>query len=74
MSAVTATAKTSEGSATSIQNNVIKDNDQYGIILQNQPAMAPPTGSNTFSGNKVGDTDTVAAGTFGIDASSFATQ
>jgi parallel beta-helix repeat protein len=63
-----------EGSATSIQNNVIEDNDKYGIILQNQPAMPPATSSNTYSGNKVGNTDTVAPGTYGIDASDFATQ
>ena len=53
---------------------MIEDNDQYGIILQNQPATAPSTAGNTFSGNKVGDTETVAAGTFGIDTSDFATQ
>jgi parallel beta-helix repeat protein len=63
-----------EGSATTIQNNVIKDNDEYGIILQNQPAMPPATAGNTFSGNKMGDTETVASGTFGIDSSSFVTQ
>jgi parallel beta-helix repeat protein len=63
-----------EGIATTIQSNVIEDNDEYGIILQNQPATPPATTGNTFSGNKMGDAETVAAGTFGIDSSNFATQ
>jgi hypothetical protein len=63
-----------EDASTSIVMNRFLDNDQYGIILQNQPAMPPSTANNTIMGNKAGATQTVAAGTYGINQSDFATQ
>jgi parallel beta-helix repeat protein len=58
------------GSTTVIQKNTFQDNDQYGIILQNQP-NAPDTSDNTFKGNVLGDTSSVSAGTFGVRVDAF---
>lgn len=49
---------------TSIESNRFSDHEQYAIIIQNQP-NAPPTDTNTFSGNKLGNVSSVPAGTYG---------
>ncbi|MEO7330547.1 MAG: right-handed parallel beta-helix repeat-containing protein [Minicystis sp.] len=58
---------------TSVENNVFQDNDQYGIILQNQPGMVS-LGSNTFMGNTLGDSADVSAGTYAVQDEDFATK
>ncbi len=57
----------------SVEDNVFEDNDQYGIILQNQPGMVS-LGSNTFQGNTLGDSSAVGAGTYPVQDQDFATK
>lgn len=59
------------GAATTIKGNTFQDNDEYGIILQNQMS-APATTDNIFQGNTLGDMSSVSAGTFSVNTSDFA--
>lgn len=59
------------GTATTLDNNQITDNDQYGIILQNQPDM-PAFGMSTVSGNKLG-AQAPAGMMFDVNKDAFAT-
>ena len=62
------------GTATTIENNQIEDNDEYGIILQNQGA-APNLGVNKTTGNKAGAQKDIPAGgtTADVVTAAFAT-
>ncbi|HVY45003.1 MAG TPA: right-handed parallel beta-helix repeat-containing protein, partial [Minicystis sp.] len=60
-------------SATSVKDNIIRDNDEYGIILQDQADM-PDVAGNHFGGNGPSghdDTTTVPAMTYGKPPAAF---